>query len=65
MNKEFNSVIVDIDRYSQLVAIEARLDSLKRIVSKSEYSIAREDIASILGFELPERQGDACACRDS
>lgn len=59
MNKEFNTVMVDIDRYSQLIAIEARLESLKRFVQKSEYNINPSDIASILYFDLPEKQGDA------
>ena len=58
MSKEFNTVMVDIDRYSQLIAIEARLDSLKRFASKSEYSISQEDIAAILGFNFPNKQGD-------
>lgn len=64
MNKEFNTVMVDIDRYSQLVAAEARLDSLKRFAFKSEYSISPADIASILGIDLPKGQGDDSASGD-
>lgn len=49
--------VFDPEKYEAGVAAVARLDALKNFTIKSEYSISREDIASILGFELPAKVG--------
>ncbi|GEM_PF-2005167 len=48
--------VFDPEKHEAGVAAIARLDVLKNFTIKSEYSISREDIASILGFELPEKE---------
>ena len=45
--------VFDPEKHEAGIAAIARLDALKNFTIKSEYSISREDIASILGFELP------------
>lgn len=52
---ENNTVTISLERYEQLIAIEARCNILTERTFRSEYSIQREDIANILGFELPRK----------
>jgi hypothetical protein len=47
---------VPLENYEDGVVAMARIESLKAFTIKSTYSITREDIASILGFELPEKE---------
>jgi hypothetical protein len=47
---------VPLEYYVEGVVAMARIDALKAFTIKSSYSITREDIASILGFELPEKE---------
>lgn len=48
---------VPLENYEYGVASVARIESLKAFTIKSSYSsITRDDIASILGFELPEKE---------
>ncbi len=49
--------VFDPEKHEAGIAAIARLDALKNFTIKSEYSISREDIASILGFELPVQVG--------
>lgn len=49
------TVAIDLERYEQLIAIETRCNILTERTLRSEYSIQREDVANILGFELPEK----------
>lgn len=48
-------VYVPLENYEDGVAAMARTEALKAFTIKNSYSISREDIASILGFELPEK----------
>lgn len=52
-------VYVPLNNYEDGVCAMARIESLKAFTLKSDYSISREDIASILGFELAKVKGDA------
>ncbi|RFZ77348.1 hypothetical protein DS742_19365 [Lacrimispora amygdalina] len=45
----------DAEKYETGISAMARIDALKAFTIKSQYSIDREDIASILGFELPKK----------
>lgn len=54
--------VFDPEKYEAGIAAMARLDALKAFTINSKYSISREEIASILGFELPEKGGDADVC---
>ncbi|MDR7812044.1 hypothetical protein [Lacrimispora sp.] len=46
-------VNVSLARYENGIHAMARIEALKAFTIKSDYNISREDIASILGFELP------------
>ncbi|PJJ30505.1 hypothetical protein [Lacrimispora celerecrescens] len=46
-------VNVSLARYENGIRAMARIEALKAFAIKSDYNISREDIASILGFELP------------
>lgn len=52
---ENNTVTISLERYERLIATEARCNVLENHTIRSEYSIQREDIANILGFELPKK----------
>lgn len=58
MNGEI-MVYVPLNSYEDGVCAMARVEALKSFTIKNEYSISREDIASILGFELPVKGGSA------
>jgi hypothetical protein len=49
-------ISIPLENYEDGVVAMARIESLKSFTIKSSYSITREDIASILGFELPEKE---------
>lgn len=55
-------VSVPLSSYEDGVRALARIEALKAFVIKEEYSISRGDIASIVGFELPLKGGDADVC---
>lgn len=57
-------VSVPLSSYEDGVRAMARMEALKAFVIKEEYSISRDDIASIVGFELPLKGGDADVCGD-
>lgn len=46
-------VNVSLSNYENGVRAMARIEALKSFTIKSDYNVSREDIASILGFELP------------
>ena len=46
-------VNVALTNYENGVRAMARIEALKAFTIKSNYNVSREDIASILGFELP------------
>lgn len=48
------TVEISIEKYNYFVALEARVEAIKDFVAKSQYSVDRQDIASIIGFPLPE-----------
>lgn len=52
---ENNTVTISLERYEHLIAIETRCNVLTDHTLHNEYSIQREDIANILGFELPKK----------
>jgi len=56
MEEKIIMVYVPLNEYGKGQAAMARLDALKAFTVKSDYSISQEDIASILGFELPEKK---------
>lgn len=62
MEKKITMGYVPLKEYADGKAAMARLEVLKAFTIKSDYSISREEIASILGFELPEKGGDADVC---
>lgn len=60
MNDSELMVTIPLNRYTELVENETRLEVLTRVTVKERYSVNKEDIATILGFELPvepEKQG--------
>ncbi len=56
MEEKIIMVYVPLNDYGKGQAAMARLDALKAFTVKNDYSISREDIASILGFELPVKK---------
>ncbi|WP_333647976.1 hypothetical protein [Lacrimispora sp.] len=48
-----NTVTIGLEKYERLVAAEARCNILTDYTLRNKYSVEREVIASILGFELP------------
>lgn len=58
MEKSTIMVYVPLEEYEQGVVARARIGAMERFTAESKYSIAKEDLAAILGFELPEaREG--------
>jgi hypothetical protein len=56
MEKKIAMGYVPLREYGDGQAALKRLETLKSFVIKSEYSISREEIASILGFELLDKE---------
>lgn len=52
-------VSVPLVNFEDGVSAMARIEALKAFTVKSNYSISKEDIASILGFKLPEEKTEA------
>nr|WP_288828477.1 hypothetical protein [uncultured Clostridium sp.] len=50
-------VHVPLTSFEDGICAMARIEALKALTIRSEYSISREDIACILGFKLPEKAG--------
>ena len=50
-------VNVSLANYENGVRAMARIEALKAFTIKSNYNVSREDVASILGFELPVQVG--------
>jgi len=48
-------VNMPLANYENGVRAMARIEALKAYTIKNDYNISREDIASILGFELPKK----------
>ncbi len=48
-------VSVTLSNYENGVRAMARIEALKAFTIKSDYNVSREDVASILGFELPKK----------
>lgn len=47
---------VSLENYEAGVAALARIKAMRSFTIKSTYNISREDIAAILGFELPTKE---------
>jgi len=56
MEKKNIMTEVFLSDYERGVMALARIDAMKAFTIKSDYNISREDIASILGFELQEKE---------
>lgn len=52
-NETLGTVTITIDSFIELVAKGTKSDVLAEVVKQSTYSMSREEIATILGFELP------------
>lgn len=53
------TIQISTDSLIRLIAAQEKLQSLERYVSATEYSIDREKVAAICGFELKERKENA------
>lgn len=49
-----NMVYVPLDLFKELVEVNGRMKAFASFVNQSDYSIKREECASMLGFELKE-----------
>lgn len=56
MAKKITMGYVPLNDYADGRVALARIETLKAFTIKSDYSVSREEIASILGFELPEKE---------
>lgn len=50
------TVEISIERYNYFVALEARVEAMKDFTAKSKYCPEKNEIASILGFGLPDKE---------
>lgn len=50
---------ITIEAFTEMITALANVKSLERYVNATEYSVDREKIASICGFELKERKENA------
>lgn len=55
---EEKTVTISIERYDRLVSLETRCAVLQSTVCASKYSVNREDVSRIIGFELPTDKAD-------
>lgn len=55
---ENNTVTISVEEYRKLLEIQARADILKEYTIPQTYSVSREMIARILGFELSNVEED-------
>ena len=49
-------ISVPLENYEAGVAALARIKAMRSFTIKSAYNISKEDIAAILGFELPIKE---------
>lgn len=56
MEKETTMINVPLENYEDGVSAMTRIEILKTFTIKSDYSVSREDVACILGFELPKKE---------
>ncbi len=47
---------IPLKNYEDGIVAKARIEALIAFTVKSNYNISKEDIASILGFELPKKE---------
>lgn len=50
---------ITIETFTEMITALANVKSLERYVNTTEYSIDREKVAAICGFELKERKENA------
>ncbi len=55
---ENNTISVSAERYEQLIAKETRCKVLETYVVNSRYSIEKDMVAGIIGFEIPADKED-------
>jgi len=55
MEKKITMSYVSLSDYTNGQIALARIETLKTFTIKSDFSVSREEIACILGFELPEK----------
>ena len=60
MNDEI-MVYVPLSRYENYVRVAERVEALKAYTLEENYSISREKIAAVLGFELPSKNNHESA----
>lgn len=51
-NNNVETVKIPVSEYKKFLKAQTRLEFLKDYTSRSNYSVSREDIAAIIGFEL-------------
>lgn len=56
MAKKITMGYVPLNDYADGQVALARIETLKSFTIKSDFSVSREEIASILGFELPGKE---------
>jgi hypothetical protein len=49
-------ISIPLENYEAGVAALARIKAMRSFTIKSTYNISKEDIAAILGFELPTKE---------
>jgi hypothetical protein len=49
-------ISVPLENYEDGIVALARIEVMKAYAIKSSFGIQKEDIAAILGFELPEKE---------
>ena len=54
---EEKMICVPLDEYTDMAVMFGRVKALEEYVKVQNYTISREDIAALLGFELP-KEGD-------
>lgn len=50
------TIVISVEEYKKLIEMEVRVNIFKDYVNGEKYSISRETCASMLGFELEERE---------
>jgi hypothetical protein len=49
-------ISIPLENYEDGIAALTKIEAMKAFTVKSAYNISREDIAAILGFELPVKE---------
>lgn len=55
---EEKMISVPLDDYTDMAIMHGRVKALEAFVNSEKYSISKENIACILGFELKKGEGD-------